>query len=57
MKQYFGAALSLFGLLLCLCEADSLLLYMACGCLGVMLMATGAGIAGAYIMRGDKLHE
>jgi hypothetical protein len=57
MKQYFGTALSLFGLFLCLCESDSLILYAACGCFGVMLMASGAGIAGAYITKGDKIHE
>lgn len=57
MKQYFGTTLFLFGLLLCLCESDSLILYTACGCLGVALMATGAGIAGAYITKGDKIHE
>lgn len=57
MKQRIGGTIALLGLLLCLCESDNLMLYMACGGLGLALMATGAGIAGAYITEEDKIHE
>lgn len=57
MKQRIGGTVALLGLLLCLCESDNLMLYMACGGLGLMLLAVGAGIAGVYITKGDKIHE
>ncbi len=57
MKQRIGGTVALLGLLLCLCESDNLMLYMACGGLGVALMAAGAGIAGVYITKGDNIHE
>lgn len=49
MKQHAGGAIAFLGLLLCLCESDNLMLYLICGSLGVVLMAIGAGISGAYI--------
>lgn len=55
MKQHIGGTIALLGLLLCLCESDNLMLYMACGCLGVALMAVGAGISGVYITEKKQL--
>ena len=57
MKQHIGGTIALLGLLLCLCESDNLMLYIACGGLSLALMAAGAGIAGAYITKEDKTHE
>ena len=57
MKQHIGGTIALLGLLLCLCESDNLMIYMACGYLGVAFMAAGAGITGVYITKGSKTHE
>lgn len=52
MKQHIGGAIALLGAILCLCEIENHMLYLACGCLGVVLMAIGADIAGVYIKGG-----
>lgn len=57
MNQHIGGTVALLGLLLCLCESDNLITYIACGCFGVALMAVGAGISGVYITKEDKIHE
>lgn len=54
MKQHVGGTIALLGLLLCCCESDNLITYAACGCLGVALVAIGAGIASVYITKGSK---
>ncbi len=56
MKQPVGGTIALLGLILYLCESDNLVLCMACGGLGIALMAAGAGIAGAYITN-KKVHR